>query len=293
MSQENRAVVMPLLPGSRSWRSLEKDNLQQLVPVVHANRWRQQGWRQQVPRRRPPLAGLDCSVNSARVQPHSSGVGITLTTTARVNEAGAFQGGGSGNKAIYGACGLDLLPLAELQHLLIVWQNQAGPAGPHVEPAQAVTVATPYLNLLVDLNAADAPAGADIRVLVCCCDQLSPAISEAIGVTSNDGSNRLTVRWQAGTHGVLIVGYDGSNAPGGISPVLSNGSSWMENVFSLTDLLVACPQARLVDAVSGDGGLPAAERTPALLLCSGDSGYQEAQSKWVERLEINGRSLLP
>ena len=41
MSQENRAVVMPLLPGSRSWRSLEKDNLQQLVPVVHANRWRQ------------------------------------------------------------------------------------------------------------------------------------------------------------------------------------------------------------------------------------------------------------
>jgi hypothetical protein len=89
------------------------------------------------------------------------------------------------------------------------------------------------------------------------------------------------------------VGYDGSNAPGGISPVLSNGSSWMENVFSLTDLLVACPQARLVDAVSGDGGLPAAERTPALLLCSGDSGYQEAQSKWVERLEINGRSLLP
>jgi hypothetical protein len=293
MSRQNRAVGLPLLPGSRSWRSLEKDNLQQLVPVVHANRWRQQGWRQQMPRRRPPQAGIDCSVNSARVQPHCSGVGITLTTTARVNEAGAFQGGGSGNKAIYGACGLDLLLLAALQHLLIVWQNQAGPAGPHVEPAQTLTVATPYLNLLVDLNAADAPAGADIRVLVCCCDQLSPAISEAIGVTSNDGSNRLTVRWQAGTHGVLIVGYDGSNAPGGISPVLSNGSSWMENVFSLADLLVACPQARLVDAISGDGGLPAAERTPALLLCSGDSGYQEAQSKWVERLEINGRSLLP
>jgi hypothetical protein len=227
MSQENRAVVMPLLPGSRSWRSLEKDNLQQLVPVVHANRWRQQ-----VPRRRPPLAGIDCSVNSARVQPHSSGAGITITTTARVNEAGAFQGGGSGNKAIYGAWSLDLLPLAELQHLLIVWQNQAGPAGPHVEPAQAVTVATPYLNLLVDLNAADAPAGADIRVLVCCCDQLSPAISEAIGVKSNDGSNRLTDLWRADTHGVLIVGYDGSNAPGGIIPVLSNGSSWMENVFS-------------------------------------------------------------
>lgn len=175
MSQENRAVVMPLLPGSRSWRSLEKDNLQQLVPVVHANRWRQQGWRQVMPRRRPPQAGIDCSVNSARVQPHCSGVGISLSTSAQAIEAGAFQGGGSGNKAIYGACGLHLLPLAELQHLLIVWQNQAGPAGPHVEPAQAVTVATPYLNLLVDLNAAGDPAGEDILVLVCCSDQLSPA----------------------------------------------------------------------------------------------------------------------
>jgi hypothetical protein len=225
----------------------------------------------------------DFSVNSARVDVQTDGA-LNLRTGARTNAAGGFSGGGTGNKAITGILGLDGGALGSILSAEFTWENVVGPVGPFFNPPGAPTPLSPYLNFVVDFD----PNGAgDIRVLVALDDSLNPAITAAIGTYSNPGGlNKLTFRWEASMD-VLIVGAPPALVPGGVAPNVSVGASWLENSYSFAALLAANPDAILVDAFSGDGGLPAGAITPALMILSGDSGNLTRSGKRLTSLKVN------
>jgi hypothetical protein len=236
------------------------------------------------------LAGVpDYSVNAAGVDGPFIDSRIVLRTGDRPNAAGAYNGGGTGNKSIFGALGFDELPIADLKTIKYVWRNVLGPAGPFFIPPGGPSVNTPYPNIIVDFD----PNGAgDIRIVVMLDDSLNPSITGSIGTYTNNGSNELTYEWDGATQNVMIVGAPPNAVPGGVAPDVSVGGSWPENSYKWQDLVAANPDAILVDVFAGDGGLPAGAVVPPILLISGDSGNLVKSGKAVLSFLVNGTNVL-
>lgn len=213
-----------------------------------------------------------------------------LRTGARTNSAGAFHGGGTGNKAIYGVFGYDHTPMGGLQSVAYTWQNVAGSGGPFFNPSGGPSVLTPYVNVIVDFD----PLGAhDVRVLVLLDDSLNGVITAAIGSYSNPGGfNMLTYSWTA-AQDCLIVGSTPGTIPGGVAAHVSVGPAWPERAYRWADLVSANPAAVLVDAFPADGGLPAGAVLPSILLVSGDSGNTQRSGKRITAMTVNGGNVLP
>jgi hypothetical protein len=236
---------------------------------------------------------LDLSVNAAGVDRFED-LAVVLRTGSRVNVAGAYTGGGTGNKAIMGVLGFDGLALGALLSVAFTWENVVGPGGTTFSPPGAASVTVPYVNLVVDFG------GGDLRVLVLMDAQLNPAVSAAIGVYTNPGGlNVITHSWTAAL-GVLIVNAPPDPVPGGVAPIVSVGPAWPEKVYSMAALVAANPLARLVDAFpgapspfpAGGGGLPAGAIIPGVVLASGDSGTIVRSGKRVRELLVNGDNVL-
>jgi len=239
----------------------------------------------------PPAApGLtfDYSVNAAAVDVLADGSN-NLRTGARVNLAGGFTGGGTGNKSIRGVLGFSGTPLGNLTDLAYVWENVVGPGGPFFNPPGGPAVQTPYANVLVDFD----PNGVgDIRVLVMLDDSLNALITAAIGTYTNPGGlNTLTYAWDS-TMDVLIVLAPPNLVPGGVLPNVSVGALWLENSYSFAALVAANPDAILLDVYPADGGLPAGAVMPSVLVASGDSGNVTRSGKRLTSLTVNGASQL-
>lgn len=236
-----------------------------------------------------PGPAYDLSVNAAAAELLAAG-GLVLRTGSRANGAGAFHGGGVGNKAIYsvGDVGPAGVPLADLVSLEFDWTNITGPAGPNYLPAEPVTASTPYINIIVDFNPGGPP---DRRVLVVATDQLAPAVVASVGTYVNNGLNLLTYHWDA-SMAAFIVGAPPAPVPGGVPPLVSVGPGWFENTYSFAALVAANPNARIVAAFPADGGLPAGAIVGPLLLTSGDSGTVTKSGKLISRFEVNGESLI-
>jgi hypothetical protein len=233
----------------------------------------------------PSGSGLstDFSVNAASADILAD-LSVVLRTGSRTNAAGAYVGGGTGNKSILGVPGFSGLPLGNLQSLSFEWKNVIGPAGPNYIPPEAVTTVTPYCNLIVDFD----PNGAgDIRVLVILTDQVPPAVRASLGTYTNLG-NVLTYSWDADTQNASIVNAPPNPVPGGVLPDVNVGPLWLERSYKFTDLVAANPDAILVDAYPNDGGLPAGAVVPAILILSGDSGTLVKSGKWVSNIMVNG-----
>ncbi len=90
----------------------------------------------------------DHSVNQASATSAGGGV-VVLSTQAQQNAAGAFNGSGTGNKAILGVAGYDGVKLASLSAI-------------EVQATRLKGKGTHYLNLLVDLTC----AGGALKILV-------------------------------------------------------------------------------------------------------------------------------
>lgn len=241
-------------------------------------------------------SGYNFSVNTASVDSFSEEGFINLRTGGTIGSprpADGFTGGGTGNKSIFGVQGFDGVPLGDLQSITFTWENVTGPAGPKYIPAQAVSVLTPYINLVVDFSGS-------LRILVLISDQLNPAISNSIGTYANNGSNILTYSWTSAQN-VCIVNSPPNAVPGGVAPSVSVGPLWLENSYSFSALVAAnataihamSPNAELVDDFPGDGGLPAGGIVSSILLISGDSGNLTKSGKKITNFEINGSSVLP
>jgi hypothetical protein len=229
------------------------------------------------------------SVNSASVDAGYDDGSIVLRTGSRTNAAGSYNGGGTGNKSIAGVFGFNGLPIGSLKSLEYVWENVSGPGGPFFIPPGGPAVQTPYINLVVDFD----PLGAgNLKIIVTNDDSLAGAITASIGTYVNNGSNVLTYGWDGLTQNVLIVGQV-PPAPGGVPADVSVGASWLENSYDWQALVAANPTAVLVDAFTGDGGLPAGAITPAVMLVSGDSGNVTKSGKKIQSFKVNGSNVLP
>ena len=238
----------------------------------------------------PPGHGpSDFSVNAAAVDGGFSDGSIVLRTGARTNAAGAFHGGGTGNKAIFGVFGFDGLPMGDLVSVAYTWRNVHGSGGPFFNPPAGPSVLTPYVNVLVDFD----PLGAhDVRVLVLLDDSLNGAITSAIGTYANPGGlNVLTYAWTSALD-CLVVGSTPGTIPGGVAAHVTVGPAWAERAYRWADLVAANPAAVLVDAFPADGGLPAGAVMPSILLVSGDSSTTQRSGKRITALSVNGSSVL-
>ncbi len=233
----------------------------------------------------PAQRWRDFSVSAAAVDGGYSDGSVVLRTGRATNEVGAFTGGGRGNKAILGVFGFHNLPLAQLGSVSYSWTRVTGPSGPFATPADGPSVMTPYCNVVVDFGP---PVG--VRILVLLDDSLAGVITGAIGTYSN-AANTLTYAWTS-AQAVLIVGST-PPAPGGVFPSVSVGALWAENAYDMTALVAANPHAKIVDAYTGDGGLPAGARVSGILLCSGDSGSTTEAGYRIATLTINGSGIIP
>jgi hypothetical protein len=232
----------------------------------------------------------DFSVNAAAVDAGYADGSIVLRTGARSNAAGAFHGGGTGNKSIFGVFGWHGAKMVDLASVSVTWTNLHGLGGPFFNPPTAETVVTPYLNVLVDFD----PLGAhDIRVLVMLSDGQNPLISAAIGSYSNPGGlNVLTYAWTAAQDCLLVNSTPGT-IPGGVPAHVTVGPGWLERAYRFADLVSANPAAILVDAFPADNGFPAGAVMPAILLNSGDSNNAQRSGKRIAAMTVNGSSVLP
>lgn len=231
----------------------------------------------------PNLVALP--VNTAAVDAGYQDGSIVLRTGSNANPAGAFTGGGVGNKSILGVSGFDGLPIGQLLSIAYTWRNVVGPGGPFFIPPGAATATTPNLNLIVDFG------GGDLRVCPCCADSLTAAITAAVGTYLNNGANVLTYSW-TNAKDVMIVNAPPNPVPGGVVPNVTVGPAWFQNTYRWSALVAANPLARLVDVFTGDGGLPAGAVTPGILLISGDSANVTKSGKRISAFSVNGSSVI-
>jgi hypothetical protein len=244
---------------------------------------------------------IDLSVNAAGVDLcWKDALGkptCVMRTGALVNTAGAFNGGGVGNKSILGARNiLKGKPISSLLGTSFKWENLLGPAGQFYNPPQPSTMVDLYMNLLIDFD----PLGVhDLRYLVICDSSGVPAIANATGIYSNPGGlNTLDYSWNP-TLDVLIVNAPPNPVPGGVPVNISTGPSWLNNTYKWSALVAANPTAIFVDAFpatfgtpNGDGGAPAGAIIPAISLTSGDSGTVIKSGKHILEWLVNGINVL-
>ncbi len=235
----------------------------------------------------------DLSVNDAAVDFFPEGYAVLRTGSVN-NGAGAFTGGGVGNKAILGITGFDGLSINKLKSIVVVWENVVGPAGPFYNPSSP-SVCAPYVNLIVDFTPT---MGGNIRVLPLFSAAADGPIAQATGRYSNPGgANQLIYEWDS-TLDVQIVNSPPLPVPGGVLPDVDlGGPSWTSKAYKWSALVAAngdatLKHAKLEDSFPDDGGLPAGAVVPAIIINSSDSATAVKQGKRLLSVAINGVSVL-
>ena len=224
---------------------------------------------------------VDCSVNNARVAELYSAAPV-LHTQPSVNAAGAYNGGGVGNKSIIGYRVGNLLPLGSLVSLAWTWRdlNVATPSVP----------ASCYANLILDVN------GNGTAYKIGVVDPSSLAVLDQ-GTTIALPDATFTHTWLAASNNLLIVnGLDvpplPPGGPGFVPPTVPGAplpAGWTSNSYSVAAILAAYPACRLAEASSLDGGLPKAPNTtPAFLLIAGDSTNARIKAFRLTGVAFNG-----
>jgi hypothetical protein len=147
-----------------------------------------------------------------------------------------------------------------------------------------------YVNLVIDVNG----DGSAYKIGVVDPAAL-PALNIATTVTNPDGS--FTTTWNAGAQNMLLVNglLNPPLPPGGpgfVPPTVPGAplpGGWPSNSYSVAAILAAYPNARLAQAASGDGGMPRSpNKTPALVLATGDSGNQIIRAFRLSNVKLNG-----
>ncbi len=214
----------------------------------------------------------DHSVNGASVESHTTPNPI-LKTHADVNPAGSYNGGGAGNKAILGhffSAPLLLSALASVEWTVELLAPESVPIGPNVRP---------YGNLVVEMDPIGAPGVYSILLIG---DVANPL---PLGTYSVPKPNQFRCVWSAAADQTIVVLLSkmitSSPAPPGTilvapasgpAPPLVSGS-WPSWSFTIASIVAVYPLARIVNAASGDGGLPKSPTiTGGLMLICGSSG---------------------
>jgi len=222
---------------------------------------------------------VDCSVNSAHVEETYSSAPILHAQPAG-NVAGAFNGGGLGNKCILAFRVGDLLPLGLFTGFKYTWRD-LNPGTPGIGV---------YANLVLDVN------GDGSAYKIASIDPISPpALGNGTTITNPDGTK--TTSFNGATDNLLIVNglLNPPLPPGGpgfVPPTVPGAplpGGWPSNSYSLASILAAYPACRLAEASSLDNGLPKApNKTPAFMIITGDSINMLVRAFRLTNIEFNG-----
>lgn len=243
-------------------------------------------------------ARRDHSVNGALVDGLYTSTPILRTKTDQ-HTAGAYAGGGTGNKAILGS----RVAAPVLLSALVSIEFTVEFLTPEQLPLAVNT--TPYMNLVVELDPAGAPGVYTIFVFG---DVLNPLNQ---GTYSVPGPDQHKCVWTpGGGNDVLVVNMRGMStflaiAPftctanlvlpsQGPAPVIgvTLANTWQSRAYSIAGIVAVYPAARIVNAYSGDGGLPKSPNiTAGLLLIAGSSANTLQNAVRVLDWRLNGASI--
>jgi len=225
---------------------------------------------------------VDCSVNSAHVEsPYS--IMPVLHAQSGGNAPGGYNGGGTGNKCMLGYRVGNGLPLGALTSIEWTWKD--------LNPATSGLAV--YANLVLALNG---PPGSAVYKIAVIDPASLPALNNGSTVTNLDGS--FTTTFLGASMNLLIV--NALSVPGTaigapfVPPTVSLAplpptSNWGSNSYSISAILAAYPGATLIEASSGDGGLPVAPNvTPPFILVTGDSTNQRIRAFKLSNVKFNG-----
>jgi hypothetical protein len=232
------------------------------------------------------LNRLDVSVNKSNVDNAQSSSPI-LTTRTGLNLVGAYNGGGVGNKAILGIQGFNGMPVGELNTIEFIWREMEAA---HTNPL-ALRV---YVNLIIEPDPIGFPGVYKILT-----------IQDTLGVVNviptPIGPGRWDYKWPTDANKLfLCVNPAGlpappnpvlsvwTNPPPGVPFFTAVDNTYFTQTFRLADIVAAYPNAILVDASSGDGGLPNSSVIPAFLVVVGDSSNALLSSRLIEQVKVNG-----
>ena len=190
-----------------------------------------------------------------------------------MNNAGAFNGGGTGNKSILGFKGHDALPLSGITSIQFDYEMLSLNPG-----------FVPQVNLVVNAG------GGLYHIFVL---DPSTAVSLNTGTITPLGGNRFRFTHLTASNFVQVV--NAFTAAPIVSPpvpvAMSVGPLWNQNSFRWSDIAApggSFPTWALADANSGDGGLPKNAITPAMLIDLGDSGNTTTLAYKLGDILFNG-----
>jgi hypothetical protein len=235
----------------------------------------------------------DHSVNGANVDGFGTSAAILRTKTDQ-HTAGAYAGGGVGNKSILGhflAAPLALSALVSIEYTVEL-----------LTPEQTLLAVNtvPYMNLVVELV-----PGSGIYSVFVFGDVNNVLL---LGAYSTPALNQRKCVWTAASpgSGVLVVNYKGmvTFVPGptanailvgppaqGVVPVIgvTVASGYQSSAYSIAQILAVYPLAQIVNAFSGDGGLPKTPNiTSGVLLIIGSSASSLQNAVKVLDWKLNG-----
>jgi len=250
----------------------------------------------------------DLSVNEARVENAGSSVPTMITGTT-LNAAGAFTGGGTGNKAILGFKGHSGTPLGNLLSMEWEWELVSP-----LETVSANLYRFPYVNLVIELS----PTVYKILAIDPNQNALFPILN--MGTLTPLGGNTFSFLHvpSADTNYVQVVNLFSAQVAAGIVPAMPIVSdpatgllpvpiaarifvpppppvatgSWPGYTVRYSDILSVWPLAKLIDVYTADGGLPGPSAvdtpTPSVMLSVGDSSFRRQRNVRIRRVLING-----
>lgn len=210
-----------------------------------------------------------------------------LRSNTNINAAGAFNGGGVGNKGIVGHWLPAPVLLGAVLSVELTYER--------LSPEIVGPVSLPYMNMVVEFDPVNFPG---VLAIFSFGDEAN-VLNQGSYSTPAPGFRKIT--WTPGANFIQVV-VDKGMYPAGAPPVplagpltiptsqgpLPPAATWNSRDYSIVNLLVAYPGARIVNGNSLDGGLPKTTPTAGLMAMIGDSGSHLQNAIRVVEWKFNG-----
>lgn len=231
------------------------------------------------------------SVNGASVDEFSGAFPApVLRTNTDVNNPGAFNGGGAGNKAILGHWLTAPLALGAFASMLLDYER--------ITP-EITGFVSPYLNAIVELDPVGNPGVLSVLVFAEPDNPLNTGTFTPLGPP-----NQFRSVWTPAVNFISVASDKGMGPPSLPPPTPLAGpatvpvtegppqpANWNDHNYSIANLLIAYPAARIVNGSSGDGGLPKMTPTAGFMVLVGDSGFVQQNAVRILDWRLNGVSI--
>jgi len=213
-----------------------------------------------------------------------------LRTNTTLNLAGGYNGGGVGNKGIVGHWLSAPLLLSAVASVEFTYER--------LSPEIVGPVSLPYLNMVVEFD----PVGSPGVLSIFSFGDESNVLNQGSYSTPALGQRKIT--WTPGANFIQVV-VDKGTFPGNAPPTPTAGpltiptsqgplppaATWNSRDYSIANLLIAYPLARIVNGPSGDGGLPRLTPTAGIMAILGDSTCRLQNAVRVIAWSLNGANI--